>query len=206
MIDKITNILKQKPLIIPQSLFYNYKKLNINEQDLLVLIFLLNSEETFNPMLISSNMQIKIDEVMKSINNLINQKLIEIDTIKVNKIKEVTNLNKLYEKLALLLSNENKENNKDIYKKFEEELGRTLAPTEVTMIADLKENYSEELILYALKNAVINGARNLRYIDSTLKNWKTSGYKTKEDVENNQKKFKQERKPEIIDYDWLNES
>ena len=79
MIDKITNILKQKPLIIPQSLFYNYKKLNINEQDLLVLIFLLNSEETFNPMLISSNMQIKIDEVMKSINNLINQKLIEID-------------------------------------------------------------------------------------------------------------------------------
>ena len=67
MIDKITNILKQKPLIIPQSLFYNYKKLNINEQDLLVLIFLLNSEETFNPMLISSNMQIKIDEVMKSI-------------------------------------------------------------------------------------------------------------------------------------------
>ena len=65
MIDKITNILKQKPLIIPQSLFYNYKKLNINEQDLLVLIFLLNSEETFNPMLISSNMQIKIDEVMK---------------------------------------------------------------------------------------------------------------------------------------------
>ena len=74
------------------------------------------------------------------------------------------------------------------------------------MIADLKENYNEELILYALKNAVINGARNLRYIDSTLKNWKTSGYKTKEDVENNQKKFKQERKPEIIDYDWLNES
>ena len=129
----------------------------------------------------------------------------EVTTVE-NKIKEVTNLNKLYEKLALLLSNENKENNKDIYKKFEEELGRTLAPTEVTMIADLKENYSEELILYALKNAVINGARNLRYIDSTLKNWKTSGYKTKEDVENNQKKFKQERKPEIIDYDWLNES
>ena len=34
---------------------------------------------------------------------------IQIDTIKENKIKEVTNLNKLYEKLALLLSNENKE-------------------------------------------------------------------------------------------------
>ena len=206
MIDKITDILKQKPLIIPQSLFYNYKKLNINEQDLLVLIFLINNDETFNPMLIASNMQIKIDEVMKSINNLINQKLIEIDTIKENKIKEIVNLNNLFEKLALLLNNEKEESSIDIYKIFEQELGRTLAPTEVTMIADLKENYNEELILYALKNAVINGARNLRYIDSTLKNWKTSGYKTKEDVENNQKKYKQEKKPELIDYDWLNEN
>ena len=206
MINKITNILKQKPLIIPQSLFYNYKKLNLSEQDLLVLIFLINNDETFNPMLIASNWQIKIDEVMKSINNLINQKLIEIDTIKENKIKEVVNLNNLYEILALLLNNETQESSIDIYKTFEQELGRTLAPTEVAMIADLKENYSEDLILYALKNAVINGARNLRYIDSTLKNWKTSGYKTKEDVENNQKKYKQEKKPEIIDYDWLNES
>ena len=206
MIDKITDILKQKPLIIPQSLFYNYKKLNLSEQDLLVLIFLINNDETFNPMLIASNMQIKIDEVMKSINNLINQKLIEIDTIKENKIKEIINLNNLFEKLALLLNNEKEESSIDIYKIFEQELGRTLAPTEVTMIADLKENYNEELILYALKNAVINGARNLRYIDSTLKNWKTSGYKTKEDVENNQKKYKQEKKPELIDYDWLNEN
>lgn len=206
MIDKITNVLKQKPLIIPQTLFYNYKKLNITEKDLLVLIFFMNNEDSFNPMLISQTMNLEINDVMQSVNNLITQNIIEIETIKENKIKEVVNFDKLYNKLALLLNTENEDNKTDIYKIFEQELGRTLAPAEIKLIADLKENNSEELIIHALKNAVINGVRNLRYIDSTLKNWKSSGYKTVEDIENNQKKYKQEPQAEIIDYDWLNES
>lgn len=206
--DMIINILKEKPLIIPKELFYNYKKLDINEQELLILIFLINNDEVFNPLLISTSLNIDLNNVMKIINNLITKNIIEIETLKDKKFKEIINLNKLYQKLALVITNETKKDTKELYSIFEKELGRTLAPSELTLIAEFKENYDEELILFALKNAIINGARNLRYIDSTLKNWLSSGLKTVKDIEENQKKFRQdkERKPELIDYDWLNES
>ena len=99
MLDKIIELLKEKPIIAPSKLFYNYKKLNINEQDLLVLIFLINaSDETFNPTEISTNMDMKLKEVMTSINNLITQNSIEIETIKEKKIREIIKLDKMYEK------------------------------------------------------------------------------------------------------------
>lgn len=122
-------------------------------------------------------------------------------------MQEKINLKKLYEKIALQLTNETN-NTTDLYTMFEKELGRTLAPSELTIIAEFKEKYNDEIIQLALKNAIINGARNLRYIDTTLKNWASAGLKTKKDVEENQIKHKKEkeRNPEIIDYDWLNES
>lgn len=209
MVDKLISVLKEKPIIISSKIFYNYRKLNMNEQDLVVLTFLLNtSENIFNPQNIASSLNIDLKNVMESVDNLVSNNLISIDTISDNGVKDFINLNKLYEKLALLINEEKKEDNTDIYEIFEKELGRTISPSELAVIADFTENYSTEIIVLALKEAVFNGARNLRYIDSILKNWNSQGLKTKEDVEKYQRKYKveKERKPEIIDYDWLNES
>ncbi len=209
MVDKLINVLKEKPIIISSKIFYNYRRLNMNEQDLVVLTFLLNtSENIFNPQNIASSLNIDLKNVMESVDNLVSNNLISIDTISDNGVKDFINLNKLYEKLALLINEEKKEDNTDIYEIFEKELGRTISPSELAVIADFTENYSAEIIVLALKEAVFNGARNLRYIDSILKNWNSQGLKTKEDVEKYQRKYKveKERKPEIIDYDWLNES
>lgn len=209
MVDKLINVLKEKPIIISSKIFYNYRRLNMNEQDLVVLTFLLNtSENIFNPQNIASSLNIDLKNVMESVDNLVSNNLISIDTISDNGVKDYINLNKLYEKLALLINEEKKEDNTNIYEIFEKELGRTISPSELAVIADFTENYSAEIIVLALKEAVFNGARNLRYIDSILKNWNSQGLKTKEDVEKYQRKYKveKERKPEIIDYDWLNES
>lgn len=209
MVDKLINVLKEKPIIISSKIFYNYRRLNMNEQDLVVLTFLLNTNENiFNPQNIASSLNIDLKNVMESVDNLVSNNLISIDTISDNGVKDFINLNKLYEKLALLINEEKKEDNTDIYEIFEKELGRTISPSELAVIADFTENYSVEIIVLALKEAVFNGARNLRYIDSILKNWNSQGLKTKEDVEKYQRKYKveKERKPEIIDYDWLNES
>lgn len=208
MVDKLINILKEKPIIISSKIFYNYKKLNMTEQDLIVLIFILNTDNVFNPQSISSSLNMDLKNVMESIDNLVSNNLISLETITENGVKDVINLNKLYEKLALLINEEKKDDNKNIYEVFEKELGRTISPSELAVIADFTENYDEEIIILALKEAIFNGVRNLRYIDSILKNWHSQGLKTKEDVEKYQKKYKvdKERKPEIIDYDWLNES
>ena len=71
----------------------------------------------------------------------------------------------------------------------------------------LENDYQEEIILLALKEAVYNGVTNLRYIDKILFEWNKKGIKTKEDVEKEKNNFKNKKiqKQELFDYDWLNE-
>ena len=68
--------------------------------------------------------------------------------------------------------------------------------------------FSQELIVLALKEATYNGANNLRYIDKILYEWKKKGIKTKEDVEKQKNEFHKKKElqtKELFDYDWLNE-
>ena len=63
----------------------------------------------------------------------------------------------------------------------------------------------KKLILGALKEAVYNGATNMRYIDTVLHEWKKKGYKTMDDVRKNIIKKETEKNDEIFDFDWLND-
>ena len=91
-----------------------------------------------------------------------------------------------------------------IYSVFEKEFGRVLSPTEVEIVNKWTEsNISEEIIKEALKEAVLNGVHNMRYIDSILLSWTKKGYKKVEDIK--RKKPTKEEVEEVYDYDWLNE-
>ena len=65
---------------------------------------------------------------------------------------------------------------------------------------------SEELIVSALKEAVMNGINNFNYIDRILDSWRKKGYKSKNDVVRDKEKFHSKKeKVEVYDTDWLNE-
>ena len=96
----------------------------------------------------------------------------------------------------------------NIYDDFEREFGRTLSPIEYELISGWLDNeFTEEIILCALKEAVFNGVSNLRYIDKILYEWKKKGINTKEAVLKDKDNFKKNntKKTEMFDYDWLNE-
>lgn len=86
---------------------------------------------------------------------------------------------------------ENKEEVKEenVYQLLENEFGRTISPIEYEIINEW--DYNIEIILLAIKEAVLNNARSIKYIDKVLYNWAQQGFKTKEDVENYLKKRKQ---------------
>ena len=68
--------------------------------------------------------------------------------------------------------------------------------------------YNEDLILAALKEAVYNGATNIRYIDTILYEWNKKGLKTKEDVDNylnNRYENKKLEETGVFDYNWLDD-
>lgn len=212
MMDKVINILKNN-ITIPKILITNYKDLKINELDLIVLMYLISEDNNnFNPTKISEDLKITLPEVLVVIEDLNKADLLSISTNKNNGvIEEVVDLSNLYKKIAYLVVNEKekKEENTTIYDRFEEEFGRSLSSTEYELIgAFLDDGFTDEIINCALKEAVFNGACNLRYIDKILYEWRKKGIKTEEDVlkdKQNFKKKKEDKKTEMFDYDWLNE-
>lgn len=211
--EQVIDLLRNRDLSIPYVLFSNYKKLNITDTELIILIYLLNLDNlTFNPKEISNVLSIKMNDVLEIISNLVEKGIISLDIVKVNKISsEVINLDLLYEKLAFLVIKKDKEEEKssNLFDIFEQELGRGLTPIEFEIINGwLDIDYSEELVICALKEAIYNGVSNFRYIDRILFEWNKKGIKTKEDVEKNKREFKKAKNNNIDiieDYDWLND-
>ena len=71
----------------------------------------------------------------------------------------------------------------------------------------IDKGFSEELIIAALKEAVYNGATNLRYIDKVLYEWNRKGYKSINDINNryNEDNYNENLfDTSILKFDWLN--
>ena len=143
--------------------------------------------KTYNPKQISKDLDLKKEAVLEIINTLAEKGLISIEIAKINNVRsDVINLDLLFEKLALKLMNHNTNETKDndIYEIFEKEVGRGLTPMEFEIINGwLDIEYSKELIICALREAIYNGTTSFRYIDRILFEWNKKGIKTKEDVE-----------------------
>ena len=210
MKEKVINLIKDNNIIMPKLLLYNYKSMNISELELIILIYLINLNDlTFNPKEISKQMNMDLEEVMNIFESLISKDIVSIDNKKINGVRtELINLNGLYLKLSYLIIDEEEKKETSIYDIFEEKFGRTLSPMEYTIIGGwLDLDYSEEMILLALDEAIYNGVFKLNYIDKILYEWGKKGIKTKEDKMKHDNEFRKNKKEkkELVDYNWLDE-
>lgn len=216
MMEKVINLIEHGTVKFPRLLLLNYRNLNITSEELILIIYLLNESDVFNPKKIADDIGLKMTEVLELVNGLEEKGILAISVRKVNNLREdFIDFKNLYSKLAFLVINENivsdEKTEENLFDCFEREFARTLSPVEYELINGWKEiGYSEELIILALKEAVFNGVTNLRYIDKVLYNWKRKGLNNKEAVEkdkiNFQNKNKKTEKKELIDYDWLNDN
>lgn len=195
-------------LIIPNYFIRYYKKFNLENNELLMLIYLLNCNEKLilDNKKISKDLYLEENEVLNIISSLIEKNYISIEMSKNNGIiEEYISLDLFYEKInSYLIENDKKDNSSDIYSKFEKEFGRTLSPVEYETISKwIESNIPLELIEAALKEAILSGVNSIRYIDKILFEWNKKGYKDSTDII--RKNNKEEYIEEIYDYDWLNE-
>ncbi len=186
--------------------------LNLTLQEFLMLTYFDNDYNSFlNLEEVSKNLGLTLDETYKIFNNLISKKLITIESTKdiENRLIERVSLDKFYEMIVEEKVVEKKvTQKKDIYSHFESEFGRTISRYEYEIInAWLENNYSEELILGALKTAVKNNAKSLRYIDKILYEWSKEGFKNMSDVSNHlENKEEKVEHRELFDYNWLDDN
>lgn len=206
LIDELIKV--DNNLIVPNYLIKYIVKLDLNIEEFIILLYFINRRDKiiFNIEKISKELYMDENTILEIINSLTEKKYISIEMSKENGvIEEFISLDLFFSKISSLLINETQKNdNNDIYSKFEKEFGRTLSPIEYETINKwIESNIESELIESALKEAVLNGVNSIRYIDKILFEWNKKGYKTARDVVNN--KTKEDYVEEIYDYDWLNE-
>lgn len=222
--------LKEGNLTIPATLLTNYKKLNLSEIEVVLLLHLLNFQQQGNqfptPQQLATLMTLTESECSHSLNQLINKGFITIiegksadgilyeryclESLKDNLIHQFIN------NIAKDKSIRQHEQQASLYSIFEQEFGRPLSPFEGETISIWldEEQYSEEIILAALRESVISGKVNFRYIDRILFNWKRNGIKTVEQAREHSKKFRahqqqsehkssEQSSQSVLFYNWL---
>ena len=72
--NNIIEVLKSKTYEIKEEILFNYKKLNITDSEFVVLIYLINSSNIYNPKQISEVLDIKLNNVLEIVNSLCENK------------------------------------------------------------------------------------------------------------------------------------
>ncbi|MBS4191002.1 DnaD domain-containing protein [Bacillus sp. FJAT-49705] len=205
-----TDILKwlqEGNVTIPGALLNHYKEMNLYEHELVLILHVISFIEKGNefptPVELSSRMTISVSECTEILRKLIQKGYIEIkDNYSAEGIRyERYNIEPLLEKLIdhFLLKNKqeaaviNQQNETDLYTCFEQEFGRPLSPFECETLALWMDDdhHDPHIIKAALREAVISGKLNFRYIDRILFEWKKNGIKTIEQAKSYGKKFRQ---------------
>lgn len=165
--------------------------------------------------LLSKELGLSVQEVRTALKHLISTN--ELTSKSTNKYRIITVVNyEMYQQVnkqpnIQLTDNQQSTNNQlttiveyknnriidniNIYSYIEQEFGRTLSPTEYEYISNWEDN---EITRYAVKNAVLNGAYNLKYINNTLENWKKKNLDTIQKIQKDEEDFKNRKQSKEI--------
>ncbi|MGJ7909402.1 DnaD domain-containing protein [Neobacillus sp. LXY-1] len=209
MKDTLLSWLQEGNITIPTLLFSEYRYLNLNETELVLLLNILTFLEKGNqfptPEELSARMTISIPDCNEMLRRLMQRGFLEIiEEYSHEGIRfEKYSIQPLWERLVeQFLSNQksSQEQNKksdemDLYTCFEKEFGRPLSPFECESLAMWMDDdhHDPVIIKAALREAVMSGKLNFRYIDRILFEWKKNGIKTIEQAKNHGKKFRQKQ-------------
>lgn len=204
----LEGLIKEKDYTFKKLLFKLIKDFDLSLEELLLLVYFINQDKpVFDIKRISLITYLSSNEIMDAFSSLTGKGLVSIKTSKEDgKITEVIDITNTYRAMVSDINiNIKKQATTNIYTIFEKEFGRPLSPVEYEIIkAWITSGISEELIKGALKEAVFNNVRNLRYIDKILSEWEKKGFKSVDEVDSYLKKKESNNpKQELFDYNWL---
>ncbi|GAA0459128.1 DnaD domain protein [Alkalibacillus silvisoli] len=203
---------------IPSKLINDYNGLDLNEEDLMVILQILNLQKYGELLpsfeLIAKNMTINANEVANVLKKLRNKNYLQIEqlTDEANAQHEWYSLSPLFEALYDVEKESSKEEEGKLFQLFEQEFARTLSPIEIETISYWldEDQFKPPLIKAALRESVLMGKLNFRYIDRILNEWKKKGVRSVKDVkqssQNNQEvQAPKEKRDTSVYYNWLEE-
>lgn len=188
---------KSGNLVLPSDLLLHYNQLFSSSDDFLVWQFFYLQNTTalgeLSPSQIAEKIGKNVTEVNQAISRLTEKGLLQYRTIELNGEIEVIfdatlaleRLDQLFEKQTPNQVQSAPNDLKSLVDTFQQELGRLLSPFEIEDLEkSLKEDgTSADLIKEALREAVLNGKPNWKYIQAILRNWRHEGIRSVAQVE-----------------------
>ncbi len=227
--NPIVACLEEGAVSIPSFLLNRYKKIGLTDVECMLLIhvhaFLEKGNGFPTPEDLAEKMQLSPDECSQKLRSLIRRGYLEIlkGETEAGIYYEKYSLRPLWERLAESWLKEQKgteekerrEKESSLFNLFEQEFARPLSPLEYETIAMWldEDRYPVPLVKAALREAVISGKLNLRYIDRILFEWRKNGIQTVEQAKEYGKRFRKdqmkeknepkEKNREAVFYNWL---
>ncbi|MDN6639964.1 MAG: DnaD domain protein [Tetragenococcus sp.] len=213
-------------------LIENYRQLGLTNDEFILWIQLYKYHEAGNdfPDLapIAANMDCEQREIYNLLNQLVEKQVITIESEKNSQgiRNDFYDFSAAFVKLDALQKQQQKQLNEknyeqkvqSLYQIFEKEFGRALSPIEYQRIGQWieEDKYNPDLIRLALKEAVLNQAYSLNYIDRVLLTWERKNITTEQQVEEEQKRRKrkmlknetsksEKELPNVSLHNWLDE-
>lgn len=208
-------------VVMPAALLFHYKDIFASAEDFLVWQFFFyqntSQYEELAPSAVAEAIGQSLDQVNQAIARLQSAGLLEFKTIELaDEIEMIFDALPALEKLDKILAEEKgtqkgkdgqvwSNPTKELVTDFERELGRLLSPFEIEEIQkSLQEDeISPDLIRAALRQAVLNGKQNWRYIQTILKNWRREGITSLAQVEAKNAEFEAKKSPKPMNTDGI---
>ncbi len=208
---------------IPSLLIKGYHSLGLTEVDLMVILQIIRWQKegdllpSFDQ--IANHMTINSNDVSNVLKKLRNQGLLAIDQFEDDQqvVHEWYSITPLIEKLYEVDQEvtQSKDEEGKLFNLIEQEFGRALSPIEIETISYWLDDdrFKPALIKAALREAVLMGKLNFRYIDRILNEWKKKGIKSVNETkqsnqthraQSNQQTQKPKRDTSVY-YNWLEE-
>ena len=184
-----TSMYSMEALDFRYLLLEYYKKLNIEEDALAVILMIDHLMKQNNSFItadtLSLKMNFKVKEIDAILTRLLDRELISYEIVGKDMITTLEPIRKKLYKLFQLAAAKDKQNLaseersrilQGLFSYFEKRLSRTLSPLESDMLSTwLDDGYSEEEIKFALEESIASGKRQFKSVDRALRTHRRRG-------------------------------
>ena len=203
MQDVLLKLLQDGDTSIPNFMLDNYAKMGMTNDEFLLYLQIKKEQARGNgfPPIdkLAASLGINSQTLFATIQSLQDKKMLEIKQRRdgQGQLTDFYDFSLFYQKLIALLDGKgakvvetkSQADTNNIYDQIQVEFGRSLSPIEIETITQWINNdhFAPDLIRLALKEAVLNQAYNLKYMDRILLNWQQRNLTTAAQVENSLK-------------------
>ena len=134
--------------------------------------------------------KIRLTKMLTAINKNVNRTINK--NVKENNISNINNTNN--NNYNYIYNNSSSD---EIINFIENNFGRTLSSYEFEKINCWLNEFNSDIVKHAIELSILNNKRTFAYIEGILKNWKSCGYKTLDDIKNEDVTPKPKTKEEL---------